>query len=134
MSILRHSKINITMEIYTETTSEPTRDALRSSATGSREPGCCRLLLHQDQKGPVPRSELAFDLHEVRMELRGYEPPDPLHAGYIQVVGPASSAAYRLLRSSVGVGVSRAALWSAVVVKVPPTTSFHVQQPPPTAS
>jgi hypothetical protein len=28
-SILRHSKINITMEIYTETTSETTRDALR---------------------------------------------------------------------------------------------------------
>jgi hypothetical protein len=51
MSILRHSKINITMEIYTETTSEPTRDALRSSATGSREPGCCRLLLPEDQKG-----------------------------------------------------------------------------------
>ena len=29
MRILRHSKINITMEIYTETTSEATRDALR---------------------------------------------------------------------------------------------------------
>jgi integrase len=30
MRILRHSKINITMEIYTETTSEATRDALRT--------------------------------------------------------------------------------------------------------
>jgi integrase len=29
MRILRHSKINVTMEIYTETTSEATRDALR---------------------------------------------------------------------------------------------------------
>jgi hypothetical protein len=29
MRILRHSKINITMEIYTETTSEATRAALR---------------------------------------------------------------------------------------------------------
>ena len=29
MRILRHSKINITMEIYTETTSDATREALR---------------------------------------------------------------------------------------------------------
>ena len=29
MRILRHSKINVTMEIYTETTSEATREALR---------------------------------------------------------------------------------------------------------
>jgi len=29
MRILRHSKINVTMEIYTKTTSEATRDALR---------------------------------------------------------------------------------------------------------
>jgi integrase len=29
MRILLHSKINVTMEIYTETTSEATRDALR---------------------------------------------------------------------------------------------------------
>jgi integrase len=29
MRILRHSKINVTMEIYTKTTSEATRDAFR---------------------------------------------------------------------------------------------------------
>jgi hypothetical protein len=29
MRILRHSKINLTMEIYTETTSDATREALR---------------------------------------------------------------------------------------------------------
>lgn len=29
MRILRHSKINVTMEIYTEAPSEATRDALR---------------------------------------------------------------------------------------------------------
>ena len=33
MQILRHSKIAITMEIYTEVPSAATRDALRSSAT-----------------------------------------------------------------------------------------------------
>jgi hypothetical protein len=35
-----------------------------SSATGSHD-RCCRLLLPEDQKGPVPRSEPAFDLREV---------------------------------------------------------------------
>jgi hypothetical protein len=32
-----------------------------SSATGSHD-GCCTLLLHQDPKGPVPRSEPAAEL------------------------------------------------------------------------
>jgi integrase len=42
MQILRHSKIAVTMEIYTEVPSDATRDALRKlSATGLPD-GCCR--------------------------------------------------------------------------------------------
>jgi hypothetical protein len=39
------------MEIYTETTSEATRDALRKLGHWLAEPCCCRLLLPEDQKG-----------------------------------------------------------------------------------
>jgi hypothetical protein len=88
MRILRHSKIAVTMEIYTEPLSDATRDALRSSATGSHD-RCCRLLLPEDQKGPVPRSEPAFDLRGAE----GIRTPDPLHAMHgdsVRRSGPAS--------------------------------------------
>ena len=52
MQILRHSKIAVTMEIYTEVPSAATRDALKKLGRwlGAREHGrCCTLLLHQDQ-------------------------------------------------------------------------------------
>jgi hypothetical protein len=49
--ILRHSKIAVTMETYTEVPSAATRDALKNSVSGSgNEPRCCTLPLHQDQK------------------------------------------------------------------------------------
>jgi hypothetical protein len=60
MRILRHSKIAVTMEIYTKAPPMPPVTRSASSATGSHD-RCCRLLLPQDQKGPVPRSEPAFD-------------------------------------------------------------------------
>src|SRR6516165_5898667 len=46
-----------------------------SSATGSPD-RCCRLLLPEDQKGPVRRSEPAFELGGAE----GIRTPDPLHA------------------------------------------------------
>ena len=62
MQILRHSKIAVTMEIYTEVPSDATRDALRKLSELARHDRCCRLLLPQDQKRPVPRSEPAAEL------------------------------------------------------------------------
>ncbi len=45
---------------------KPPATRCASSATCSHDPArmtrCCTLLLHQDQKGPVPSSGLAFDL------------------------------------------------------------------------
>jgi hypothetical protein len=46
-----------------------------SSVTGSHD-RCCRLLLPEDQKRPVPRWEPAFDLRGAE----GIRTPDPLHA------------------------------------------------------
>jgi integrase len=68
MQILRHGKVAITMEIYTEVPSATTREALRKlgqwlddapALTGMtpdrRLTGdCCTLLLHQDHQRPVP--------------------------------------------------------------------------------
>ena len=63
MQILRHSKIAVTMEIYTQIPSAATRDALKKLGSGSTHEGrCCTLLLHQDQKWPTPCSEPASDL------------------------------------------------------------------------
>ena len=55
MQILRHSKIAVTMEIYTEIPSAATRDALKKLGQwlGDVNRRCCTLLLHQDQKRPV---------------------------------------------------------------------------------
>ena len=50
MQILRHSKIAITMEIYTEVPSAATREALRKLGAVAGRDGhvtrCCILLLH----------------------------------------------------------------------------------------
>jgi integrase len=55
MQILRHSKIAITMETYTECPPLPRAPRSRSSDNGStHERRCCTSLLHQDQKRPVP--------------------------------------------------------------------------------
>ena len=57
MQILWHSKIAVTMEIYTEIPSAATREALRKrrAACSANESRCCTSLLHQqDQKRPVP--------------------------------------------------------------------------------
>jgi integrase len=55
MQILRHSRIAITMEIYTEVVSSPTREALRKLGDQLGPWGdCCTLLLHQHAKRPVP--------------------------------------------------------------------------------
>jgi hypothetical protein len=55
MQILRHSKIALTMEIYTEVPSPATRAALRKLGQClDAWPRCCTLLLHQDRKGRVP--------------------------------------------------------------------------------
>jgi hypothetical protein len=54
MRILRHSKINITMEVYAEAPSEATCEASRSSAKHWGLARCCRLLLPEDQKGRFP--------------------------------------------------------------------------------
>ena len=56
MQILRHSKIAITMEIYTEVPSAATREALQQTGAVAGRDGhmthCCTLLLHQDQQEP----------------------------------------------------------------------------------
>jgi len=44
--ILRHSKIDVTMEIYAEAPSEATCEALGSSATCWPPDNCCTFLLH----------------------------------------------------------------------------------------
>jgi len=63
MQILRHSKIAVTMEIYTEVPSAATRDALRklSQWLGS-EHRCCTSVLYGQQNGQFLRSEPAADL------------------------------------------------------------------------
>ncbi len=47
MRILRHSKIAVTMEIYTEASSEATREALRKLSDWLAD-CCCRLLLPEE--------------------------------------------------------------------------------------
>jgi hypothetical protein len=54
MQILRHSKIAITMEIYTEVVSSATREALRRLGDQPGLRHCRTLLLHQHAKRPVP--------------------------------------------------------------------------------
>jgi hypothetical protein len=63
--------------------SEPTLPAMLfvSSATGSPD-CCCRLLLPEDQKGPVRRSEPAFDLGGAE----GIRTPDPLHTVELPII------------------------------------------------
>jgi hypothetical protein len=65
MQILRGSKIVIMMEICTAVPSTDTKDASEEPwavAPRVAHSRCCTLLLHQDQKRPVPRSELASEL------------------------------------------------------------------------
>jgi hypothetical protein len=73
MRILRHSKIAITMQIYTDASDDITREALRK--LGEQLDG--QSLLHSPaarrSKRPAPRSEPVFDL----VELRGHEPLAP---------------------------------------------------------
>ena len=61
MQILRHSKIAVSMEIYTEAPSDATRDALRRLSDWLAD-RCCRLLLPQDPKRPDASSQPASDL------------------------------------------------------------------------
>jgi len=49
--ILRHSKIAVTMEIYTKVPDDVTRDALRLLREQLDGYRCCTLLLHRQQKG-----------------------------------------------------------------------------------
>jgi hypothetical protein len=58
---LRHSKITVTMEIYTEAPSDATQDTL-GKLSDWRVNRCCRLMLPQDEKRPVPWSEPAGEL------------------------------------------------------------------------
>ena len=82
MRILRHSKIAVTMEIYTEARPTPPATRSASSATGLHD-RCCHLLLPQEQQRPVPRSEPASDLRGAE----GIRTPDPLHAMELFTVG-----------------------------------------------
>ena len=54
MRILRHSKIAVTMEVYTRFRPMPPATRFTGSVTGScDDPLCCSFLLHQDQEaGP----------------------------------------------------------------------------------
>ena len=72
MRILRHSKIAVTMEIYTEAPSDATRDALRKLGDWLTD-RCCRLLLPEDQKGRFPDGNRPLTW----VELRGFEPLTP---------------------------------------------------------
>jgi len=49
MRILRHSKIAVTMEIYTEVPDQAAREALRRLGEQLTASHCCTLLLHQDR-------------------------------------------------------------------------------------
>ncbi len=64
MQILRHSKIALTMEIYTEVPSAATRAALKKLGRwlGQVNTHCCTLLLHHDREGRSRGSEPASDL------------------------------------------------------------------------
>ena len=61
MQILRHSKIAVTMEIYTEIPGLRPVTRCTSWATGWAS-NAADLLLHQDQKRPVPIPEPASEL------------------------------------------------------------------------
>jgi hypothetical protein len=50
MRMLRHSKIAVTMEIYTQVLDQAAREALCRLEDSSTASDCCTLLLHQDQK------------------------------------------------------------------------------------
>ena len=54
MQILRHSKIAITKEIYTEVVSSATREALRKLGDQLGLRRLLHLLLHHYEKRPVP--------------------------------------------------------------------------------
>ena len=60
MRILRHSKIAVTMEIYTEASSEATREALRKLSDWLAD--CCCRLLPPEEDGRFPESEPAAEL------------------------------------------------------------------------
>ena len=68
MQILRHSKIAVTMEIYTRSPRPPPARRSASSHSGSTRTrsfvgsDCCTLLLHQDQNGRFPESEPGGEL------------------------------------------------------------------------
>ena len=66
MQILRHSKVAVTMDIYTEVPSDATRKALKGWEGGwiyeRRCCRCCRLLLPQDRKSRYRGSDPASDL------------------------------------------------------------------------
>ena len=71
MQILRHSRINVTMEIYTEATSEATREALRK--------------LGQTLSGATDEAQHGTDV----TARRGCEPPRPIRAAArVLAVGP----------------------------------------------
>jgi Phage integrase family len=95
MQILRHSKIAITMVIYTEVASAATRDALKKLASGSApEPArCCTLLLHQDQKGRFRDRNQPCDLRSPLTESN--RRPSPYHGDALptELRGPGQTLA-----------------------------------------
>jgi hypothetical protein len=62
MQTLRHSKIAVTMEIYTEVPSAATRSAQEVRSVAGRLARCCTSVLYGQRKRPVTRSQLAAEL------------------------------------------------------------------------
>ena len=57
MTILRHARFSITMEIYTQVSSEATREALKRLGRPSMGNYCCTPLLYGHKKRPCSSME-----------------------------------------------------------------------------
>ncbi|GGL33786.1 tyrosine-type recombinase/integrase [Planomonospora parontospora] len=62
MQILRHSQISVTMNIYSEVSSEETRKALKKLGAGWIRSRCCISLLYKIEKATSRSWEVAFEL------------------------------------------------------------------------
>jgi Phage integrase family len=83
MQILRHSKISITMEIYTEVPDASTREALRRLGERAwHDSYCCTFVLCGTTRWSFTRSEWAVDLGGAK----GSRTPDLLHAMQFRVL------------------------------------------------
>ena len=72
--VLRHSQISVTMNIYSEVSSDATRCALKRLGKRLDTERLLYRTAVRQPKGPVARSQLALDLW---VELRGFEPLTP---------------------------------------------------------